>query len=66
MWDWKTHLSSLYRLGVYLKYNPIYGRETFRKQGMLFGLSRKSIDTQTPGPLAGSVEQPAEPWVVAR
>lgn len=56
MWDWKTHLSSLYRLGVFLKYNPIYGRETFRKQGMLFGLSRTSIDTHTPGPLPVTTE----------
>lgn len=40
MWDFKTHLSSPTRLGVYLKYNPIYSREAFKKQGMLFGLYR--------------------------
>lgn len=66
MWDWKTHLSSLYRLAVYLKYNPIYGRETFRKQGMLFGLSRTSINTATPGPLpATKTQELEEPWVAA-
>jgi hypothetical protein len=43
MWDFKTHLSSLYRLGVYLKYNPIYGREAIKKQGMMFGLKREGI-----------------------
>lgn len=43
MWDFKTHLSSLYRLGVYLKYNPIYGRESIKKQGMMFGLKRSGI-----------------------
>ena len=62
MWDWKTHLSSLYRLGVYLKYNPIYGRETFRKQGMLFGLSRNSINTQTPGPLRDRTKRRSLGW----
>ncbi len=41
MWDFKTHMSSLYRLAVYLKYNPIYSREAYRKQGMLFGLFPK-------------------------
>jgi len=43
VWDFKTHLSSLTRLMVYLQYNPIYAREAFRKQGMLFGLLRDSI-----------------------
>lgn len=52
MWDFKTHLSSLYRLGIYLTYNPIYGRESWRKQGMLFGLSRSSVTTRAPGPMA--------------
>ncbi len=39
MWDFKTHLHSLYRLGVYLRYNPIYGKEAYKKQGMRFGLN---------------------------
>ena len=41
LWDFKTHLSSPIRLGVYLKYNPLYGRESLRKQGMLFGKGGK-------------------------
>ncbi|MBW3540597.1 MAG: B12-binding domain-containing radical SAM protein [Planctomycetes bacterium] len=41
LWDFKTHLSSLTRLGVYLKYNPVYAREAYKKQGMLFGLFRE-------------------------
>ena len=43
MWDFKTHMSSLYRLGIYLKYNPLYSRESIRKQDMLFGLDRESV-----------------------
>ncbi len=43
MWDFKTHLSSPYRLGVYLVYNPLYGKEAYKKQGMRFGLRRNSI-----------------------
>ena len=50
MWDWKTHLSSLTRLGVFLGYNPIYAREAYKKQGMLFGLFRESIGTRSGGP----------------
>ncbi len=50
MWDFKTHLSSPYRLGVYLGYNPIYGKEAYKKQGMLFGLSRKHSPAQVPAP----------------
>ncbi len=45
MWDFKTHVSSLTRLGVYLQYNPLYAKEAYKKQGMLFGLFRDSIDT---------------------
>jgi hypothetical protein len=45
MWDFKTHMSSLTRLGVYLGYNPIYSKEAYKKQGMLFGLFRQ----QQPG-----------------
>ncbi len=46
VWDFKTHMSSLFRLGVYLKYNPIYGKEAYKKQAMLFGLSRDTIGTR--------------------
>ena len=43
VWDFKTHLSSPVRLGVYLKYNPLFAREARKKQGMLFGLFRERI-----------------------
>ena len=36
--DWRTNLRSPYRLGLYLRYNPLFRRETFKKQGMRFGL----------------------------
>jgi radical SAM superfamily enzyme YgiQ (UPF0313 family) len=68
LWDFKTHLSSLTRLMVYLQYNPLYAKEAYKKQGMLFGLFRKSqtghqreqSDTDTPAsgqlaPLLSSV-----------
>lgn len=42
MWDFKTHLSSPVRLAAYLQYNPIYAREARKKQGMLFGLFRRT------------------------
>ena len=42
MWDFKTHMSSLTRLLVYLQYNPVYAKEAYKKQSMLFGLFRKS------------------------
>ena len=53
MWDLKTHLSSPYRLGVYLKYNPIYGRESIKKQGMMFGLKREGIGPEQRGGVEG-------------
>ncbi len=37
-WDWKTNMRSLYRLGIYAVYNPLFRRETFKKHGMRFGL----------------------------
>jgi radical SAM superfamily enzyme YgiQ (UPF0313 family) len=36
--DLKTNMRSLYRLGVYVAYNPLFRRETFKKHGMRFGL----------------------------
>ena len=45
IWDFKTHVSSITRLGVYLQYNSLYAKEAYKKQGMLFGLFRDSIDT---------------------
>jgi len=38
MFDPKTNLRSLYKLGVYLKYSPIFRKEVFKKHGMQFGL----------------------------
>jgi radical SAM superfamily enzyme YgiQ (UPF0313 family) len=42
MWDFKTHMSSLTRLALYLAYNPLYAKESYKKQGMLFGRDRKA------------------------
>lgn len=36
--DPKTNASSLYRLGIYLLYSRLFRQETFKKQGMHFGL----------------------------
>jgi radical SAM superfamily enzyme YgiQ (UPF0313 family) len=36
--DFKTNMRSPYRLGVYLRYNPLFRKEVFKKQGMWFGL----------------------------
>lgn len=55
LWDFKTHLSSPARLVLYLAYNPLYARESYKKQGMLFGLSR-----QTP-PVRPEVSPEARP-----
>lgn len=38
MFDFKTNMRSLYKLGVYLKYTPIFRKEVFKKHGMRFGL----------------------------
>lgn len=35
--DPRTNMSSLYRMGVYWAYNPLFRREVFKKQGMRFG-----------------------------
>ena len=37
IWDFKTHLRNPYRAGVYLAYNPIFRKETFKKQGVELG-----------------------------
>jgi radical SAM superfamily enzyme YgiQ (UPF0313 family) len=36
-WDFKTHLRSPRRLGLYLAYNPLVRKEVFKKQGMYLG-----------------------------
>lgn len=43
IWDFRTHLSSPYRLATYLVYNRLYAREAITKQGMFFGNHRESI-----------------------
>ncbi len=48
MWDFKTHMRSPKRLGIYLGYNPLFAKEVYKKQGMLFGLFRDSIGTDLP------------------
>ena len=40
--DW-NNLRSPYRMGLYLRYNPLFRREVFRKQGMRFGLCEEPI-----------------------
>ena len=34
--DPKTNMRTLYRMGVYWAYNPLFRREVFKKQGMRF------------------------------
>lgn len=41
VWDFQTHMSSFTRLFMYLAYNPLYAKESYKKQGMLFGRHRK-------------------------
>ncbi len=62
MWDFKTHMRSPTRLGVYLTYNPIYAKEAYKKQGMLFGLFRDSVDTRNINPLRK--QRPGLEWSV--
>jgi hypothetical protein len=52
-WDFKTHMHSLTRLGVYLTYNPLYARETLKKHGMSFGLFRATADPGRTATTAG-------------
>ena len=40
--DW-NNLRSPYRMALYLRYNPLFRREVFRKQGMRFGLCEGPI-----------------------
>jgi radical SAM superfamily enzyme YgiQ (UPF0313 family) len=52
VWDFQTHLHSLYRLGTYLAYNKLYAHETLTKHGMRFGNFEQSIlPPQTPDAL---------------
>lgn len=38
VWEPRTHLHSIERLGIYFSYNRLFARETMRKQGMRLGL----------------------------
>jgi hypothetical protein len=49
LWDRRTHLSSWRRLLLYLTYNPLYAKEAYKKQGMLFGLFRTPIAARWSG-----------------
>lgn len=42
LWDFQTHLSSPVRAATYLRYNPLYKRETLKKQGMRLGYWRET------------------------
>ena len=50
--DTETHLSSPAHAITYLKYNPLYSKETFKKQGMRLGYHEDSIHPNRPGPLS--------------
>jgi hypothetical protein len=39
VWDFRTNLRTPYRLGVYLAYNPLFRKETLKKQGRRLGLT---------------------------
>lgn len=52
MLDFRTHLSSPARALVYLAYNPLYRKETLKKQGLRLGYHAHVIDPAVPGPLA--------------
>jgi radical SAM superfamily enzyme YgiQ (UPF0313 family) len=33
----RTNMRTIYKMGIYWTYNPLFRKETFKKQGMLFG-----------------------------
>jgi len=39
--DLKTNMRSLFRMAIYWMYNPLFRKETFKKQGMLLGRGEK-------------------------
>jgi radical SAM superfamily enzyme YgiQ (UPF0313 family) len=43
LWDFKTHLHCLTRMKVYKYYVPLYAKEVYKKQGMLFGMLRDRV-----------------------
>ena len=46
---------------MYLGDNPLYAKEAHKKQGMLFGLYRDSVDTQN-RPAAARAAPPGVPF----
>ena len=42
VWDFQTHMSSVYRLGTYFVYNKLFASETMTKHGMYFGKHQDS------------------------
>ncbi|MCP3892007.1 MAG: B12-binding domain-containing radical SAM protein [Desulfobulbaceae bacterium] len=40
IFDLKTNLRTARRLGIFLRYNPLFRKETFKKQGMFLGLTK--------------------------
>jgi hypothetical protein len=55
-------MSSVTRLFMYLAYNPLYAKESYKKQGMLFGRHRKGPIGVPVGETSTrrSIERPAE------
>lgn len=47
----RTHLSSPAHALTYLRYNPLYSKETFKKQGMRLGYHEDGIHLLRAGPL---------------
>lgn len=45
----RTNMRSLTRMGVYWAYNPLFRKETFKKQGMQFGLHPETIRPEVQG-----------------
>jgi len=39
--DFRTNMRSLFRLGIYVSYAPLFRKEVYKKQGMRFGLQHK-------------------------
>ncbi len=58
LFDFKTHLGSLFNFFTYMTYNPIYSKEAYKKQGMLFGLDRNSVRPAAPAPLFAAANSP--------
>jgi len=35
--DLRTNMRTPYKMGIYWRYNPLFRKEMFKKQGMVFG-----------------------------